>query len=168
MAIKEEEFDSSVCANTLKERTIIVADADRRDYIKIMNVSKVKTGKHGAAKVMISGKNIRTNLKAEMSFSGGAKVFVVVPVKKTYVLVEYDESEDCLFADPLVASGYAEMETLHCNEIEKDRIQLLIDTIKSAEEDSVIHFATVSCPGMILLEDITVVGSKRAARRGRG
>lgn len=162
MAISEEEFDSSVNANTLKEKTVIVADADRKDYVRITSVTKVKTGKHGAAKVMISGKNIRTNLKAEMSFSGGSKVYVVIPVKKTYVLVDFDEEEDCIYADPLISTGYTEMETLHCNEIEKDRVKLLLETIKSAGEDAVIQFATVSCPGMVLLEEIAVVGSKRS------
>lgn len=168
MTVIVEDFNSSVAASTLKEKMIIVLDVSRNDYVRIGKVTKVKTGKHGAAKVMVVGKNIRTGAKAEVSYSGSNKVYVVVPVKKTYTLVEIDEDEDCIYADPFMMSGMAEMETLHLNEIDPNSALLLKNANKSLDKnDSVITFATISYPRLIMIDDVNVVTKKSmASKRG--
>merc|ERR1712054_40915 len=132
MAVTEDDFDASVAANTLKNGTIIVGSMKNLEYIKISDISKVKTGKHGKAKVMVVGKNVKTSNKFETSFPGGAKVFVVEPKKKTVALIEIDEEEDCIYADPVHSIGTGEMQTLQMNEFDKNDIE----SIKKAFDET--------------------------------
>ncbi|KRH92913.1 Translation initiation factor 5A (eIF-5A) [Pseudoloma neurophilia] len=167
MTANIEDFDDALPANTLKPNMIIVLDASSKEYVKITSVDKVKNGKHGAAKIMITGKNVRTGNKAEVTFTGSVKVPIVQGVKTTYTLFDLDEEEDCLYAEPQTMGGQAEMITIHLNQIEKTGVELLKTTFSSIKGDEeVISFVTMEYPGFMLVESAKAVSKKSLQKRG--
>lgn len=148
-------FDDTRQANALKEGMIIVTDENNKEYVKITKKDKVKNGKHGAAKIMITGKNVRTGNKAEVTFTGGSIISIISPIKTTYVLADLDEDEDCLYAEPFISSGHSEIVTLHLNQIDKNGVELIKNTYKemNIDKDSLI-FITMVYPGLILIDSV--------------
>merc|ERR1711915_97353 len=131
---------------------IIVTDANLKDYVKVTNIDKVKTGKHGAAKVMVTGKNVRTGNKAEAQFTGSTKVPIVIPSKSTYILIDLDEEEDCLYVEPVTVTGQGEMTTLQLNEVDKAGVELIKSAYSTLnKEDDLISFVTMTYPGLLLI-----------------
>lgn len=163
MSINSDDFDDSLSANTLKEGMVIVTDIGNKDYVKITKVSKVKNGKHGAAKIMITGKNVRTNNKAEVTFTGSSKIPIILPVKTTYNLIDLDEEEDCLYVEPVTMMGHGEMITLHLNQIEKTGVELIKTSSKLLQsKDDILSFITMEYPGLILIDSVKTANKDSA------
>ncbi|KAG0416900.1 hypothetical protein EQH57_1074 [Dictyocoela roeselum] len=143
----------SVTAGSLKPKQIIVIEeGGKTDYVKVEKISKVKTGKHGAAKVMISGSNIKNKKNVELSFTGGSKVEVIVPVKKQWVLIDYDEDDDCIFARLNVNDSVPE--SLHCNEIDPECIRNFKIAYEALKDDEELIFTLVTCPKLVMIDEI--------------
>lgn len=168
MSANFDDFDDSESANKLKAGMVIVTDPNVKEYIKVTNIDKVKTGKHGAAKVMVTGKNVRTGNKAEAQFTGSTKVPIVLPSKSTYMLIELDEEEDCLYVEPITVTGQGEMMTLQLNEIDKSGVELIKTAYSSLnKEDDVLSFVTMSYPGLLLIDSVKTVSKKAMASKSR-
>merc|ERR1712116_101375 len=118
-----ESFITIVDVNSLKNGMIVIKD-EKGNLMKIKEITTCKTGKHGAAKASISGKDIRNGMNVVMSKSTAETVKVVQPKKRSYILQEFDEYDDCLYADPSVGRGQIETETLHLNQIEKSSVDV--------------------------------------------
>ena len=58
---------------------------------KVVSFSTAKTGKHGAAKAMVTGIDIFTSNKYECTFSTGDNVDAPVVVRKEYTLINIDD-----------------------------------------------------------------------------
>lgn len=58
---------------------------------KVVSFSTAKTGKHGAAKAMVTGIDIFTSNKYECTFSTGDNVDAPLVVKKEYTLLTVDD-----------------------------------------------------------------------------
>ena len=58
---------------------------------KVMDFSTAKTGKHGAAKAMVTGIDIFTSNKYECTFSTSDNVDAPLVVRKEYTLVNIDD-----------------------------------------------------------------------------
>ena len=69
---------------------------------KVVSFSTAKTGKHGAAKAMVTGIDIFTSGKYECTFSTSDNVDAPVLERKEYTLVDIDEDGFCSLMD---ASG---------------------------------------------------------------
>lgn len=166
MTENTESFDDTRQANALKEGMVIVTDESTKEYVKITKRDKVKNGKHGAAKIMITGKNVRTGNKAEVTYTGGTIVSIVSPIKTTYVLSDLDDEEDCLYAEPFVSSGHAEIQTLHLNQIDKNGVELIRNTYKEINNDKEsIVFITMAYPGLILVDSVKAVSKQSIQAR---
>ncbi|KAG0441190.1 hypothetical protein DMUE_1237 [Dictyocoela muelleri] len=143
----------SITAGSLKPKQIIVIDeGGKTDYVKVDKISKVKTGKHGAAKVMISGSNIKNKKNVELSFTGGTKVEVIVPIKKQWILIDYDEDGDCIFGRPNVIDSIPE--TIQCNMIDQECIRNFKAAYEALKDDEELIFTLVTCPKLVLIDDI--------------
>ena len=62
---------------------------------KVTEFSTAKTGKHGAAKAMVTGLDIFTGNKLECTFSTGENVDAPVVSKAEYQLVDIDDDGFC-------------------------------------------------------------------------
>lgn len=153
-----ESFITIVDVNSLKNGMIVINE-EKGNFFKIKEITTCKTGKHGAAKASISGKDIRNGMNVVMSKSTAETAKVVQPKKRSYILQEFDEYDDCLYADPSVGRGQIETETLHLNQIEKSSVDVLKSMIDSHPDDE-ITFTTVTYPGFVLLEDIRTIKKK--------
>ena len=58
---------------------------------KVVSFSTAKTGKHGAAKAMVTGIDIFTSNKYECTFGSGDNVDAPLVVRKEYTLINIDD-----------------------------------------------------------------------------
>ena len=77
-----------VQAGTLKKGSLVMI----KDHpCKVVDFSTAKTGKHGAAKAMVTGIDIFTSNKYECTFSTGDNVDAPVVSKTEYSLINIDD-----------------------------------------------------------------------------
>ncbi len=75
-------------ANCLKQGSLVMI---KGHPCKVVSFSTAKTGKHGAAKAMVTGIDIFTAQKYECTFSTGDMVDAPVATKTDYRLINIDE-----------------------------------------------------------------------------
>ncbi|KAF7681008.1 hypothetical protein TCON_2378 [Astathelohania contejeani] len=154
MENKEEQFES-ICASSLKPRQVMaIENGGNMEYLKISNISKVKTGKHGAAKVIVEGQYLGSGNNGVMSFNGGIKVNVVVPKKKMYDLIDFDEHNDTILVKLSAEGAHDIIELPTQNLSAEDK-----ESLKSAFEDSQtsgkeVSFSFTTCYGYSKVDDI--------------
>lgn len=93
--INQEVDSEPICAGDLKVKDVYTVDElGRGDYIKVLELTKVKTGKHGAAKVIIKGKVLNTGKNCDKSYTSAQSVTRVSMKKLSFVIEEvFDETE---------------------------------------------------------------------------
>jgi translation elongation factor P/translation initiation factor 5A len=69
---------------------INVGDEVERKIAQVIDVYSVKNGKHGAAKVTVMSKLLKTNANNQKQFTSSDKVYVYQPVKSVKRLVDLD------------------------------------------------------------------------------
>merc|ERR1711974_20559 len=93
MSKKVEEYDSrfsATCAGDVKTGEIISEHMSGSTYFKIKDLKKVKVGKHGAAKAMITGVNIKTQKNVELTTQQSTRLFKINPTQEAYQLLFID------------------------------------------------------------------------------
>ncbi|KAM0674308.1 hypothetical protein GVAV_001929 [Gurleya vavrai] len=109
---------------------IIVEKGEKRIYVKVTDVSKCKTGKHGAAKVMVSGKEVVSGKTYDNSFRGSDSILVSSLTKKQYILEDIFEENDDFYMRPADNSG-TPSQPHECNQFERDDVNKIIEIFMS-------------------------------------
>lgn len=92
---QDEEQDQLVSVNTLKKGSIVML---KGKPCKVTEKTSSKTGKHGHAKVILSGKDLFTNKNVEVSFQSQNMVPIPKVVKLDLIVAGMDRD---LFVDLL-------------------------------------------------------------------
>lgn len=124
-------------------------------YIRVEEIDKAKTGKHGAAKVMVTGKVLGTGKKYDGSFKGDTPLHVVTLLKKSYVLLDILEHEDSLYIRPNDTSSDFP-DTFPCGEVNPDDLAKLKEAFEAGNRGE-LTFSMVSAPGFVAIDDIKAV-----------
>ncbi|EPR79328.1 Translation initiation factor eIF-5A [Spraguea lophii 42_110] len=152
-----ESIFSKISAGDLKKGNILVLRENGYTYVKVGDISKCKTGKHGSAKALISGTNIKTTKGYEGTFSVSAGVEIAKPVKTMWIVMDIDEDDDCIYVEPNVKGGSAEMDTLQGNQINRDDVEKIYREYREMGSGDQLLIYTLMCPELILIDDIRVV-----------
>lgn len=97
---EEGQFIQTVYGSLKAGNILCHEEAGTKHYIKIKDLQKVKTGKHGAAKVMIQGKDISSNRTYNLSSPGGVTCQVVEFAKKPFILEDIIDEENGFYMRP--------------------------------------------------------------------
>ncbi|KAF7682779.1 hypothetical protein TCON_2005 [Astathelohania contejeani] len=149
-----DEFES-ICASCLKPRQVmIVKKKDSAEYLKINTISKVKTGKHGAAKVMISGQFLGLETNGNFTYNGGMKISIVVPKRKIYVLIDFDEHNDIILVKNSAETSY-EIFELPIHNLSIEDVEELKKAYKYAKmTERELTFGLTACHDYCKVDDI--------------
>lgn len=115
-------------AGSIKKGSFMVFDNDKP--CKVVDYKTAKTGKHGAAKAMITGIDIFTGRKYETTASTGHNVLVPNISRANYTVITVDETGYLTLMD---AQGATKQDLKLPDETEED--QKLSDRIKAALDE---------------------------------
>lgn len=103
---------------------------------KVVSFSTAKTGKHGAAKAMVTGIDVFTSNKYECTFSTGDKVEAPVLTRKEYTCIDINDEGFMTLMDE---NGEMK-EDLRVPEDEwlKDQVDRLRDIIAAAQKEAIV------------------------------
>lgn len=91
---------ASGCENTeagrLKAGSLVMI---KEKPCKVTHQSHAKTGKHGSAKVMLTGEDIFTHKKYECTYGSGDMVPAPLVTRKEYTLIDIDEDDFMMLMD---------------------------------------------------------------------
>ncbi|KAM0677749.1 hypothetical protein BDAP_000705 [Binucleata daphniae] len=154
MAILEVRAqEESIAAGSLKPKHLLIIDeSGRREYVRINTVQKVKTGKHGAAKVMLSGKEIKTGKTVVLTYNGGISVLIATLTKKQYVIEDIFEEEDSFYMRPNDSSGIPS-EVYPYNQMDQEDVKSVIDAFNANNRQELI-ITLMLAPGYCSFDDI--------------
>ncbi|KAK1347344.1 hypothetical protein CWI38_0210p0040 [Hamiltosporidium tvaerminnensis] len=152
---EEEQAYESVCASDVKSGNIIMLDsANKIEYYKVSDISKVKTGKHGAAKVILEGQILGSGKNITKQFNGGIKLNKVELKKKSYVLVDVDEDNDSLCVQANTTGGNEDIEYLQLNRIQESDLSKIKEYFLANEGEVV--FTAVTAKDYLAIEDLKI------------
>lgn len=154
MAILEVRTqEESVAAGSLKPRNLLILDENgRREYVRINSVQKVKTGKHGAAKVMLSGKEIISGKNVVLTYNGSISVLIATLTKKQYVIEDIFEEEDSFYMRPNDNSGVPS-EVYPYNQMDQEDVNNVINAFNENNRNELL-ITLMMAPGYCSFEDI--------------
>lgn len=154
MAKKAEDFDprySGIFAGDLKKDEIISTEMGGDAYVKIKEVKRVKVGKHGSAKVLFSGVNLKTQKNVEWTGQQTTRLFKLTPTMEPCQLLFIDSDS--------IHLSKATDSTVVLEIYNKDiavGLDELMKVEETLEEGQDLNLTLVSYPAFHILKEIRV------------
>lgn len=127
-------------------------EGGNKAYIKIRQLQKVKTGKHGAAKVMIQGKDISSGKSFIHTSPGGVTCSVVELTKKPFILEDIIDEENCFFMRPNDNSNLGS-DCYYCDKMDEEDVKEVRSQFE-ANNRGELSLMIVMAAGYISFENI--------------
>lgn len=142
-----------ISAGSLKPKHLLIVEENKnRKYVKVKTVTKVKTGKHGAAKVMVTGKELDTGATSVLTFNGGNSVTVATLTKKQYVVEDIIEVNGEFYMRPNDSSGEGSQPYPY-NKMDEEDVNNVIKAFEENNREELI-VTLMMAPGYFSIEDI--------------
>ncbi|KAF7702654.1 hypothetical protein CDIK_0504 [Cucumispora dikerogammari] len=142
---------SGTTAGTAKVGETVSLERGGNEYCKIKNTKRVKPGKHGAAKVIITGVNIMTGKCIEWQFTQSTTLYKVASTQETYLLLHIDvETKEIHYQKPNDPSDY---KVMSFSQIAVGLDDLILKEGELGENDE-LTFILCEYPSFSILKDI--------------
>lgn len=139
-----------------KKDVFTLEEPGKGEYYKVSELKTCKTGKHGAAKVLIKGKVLNNNKNFDKSFTGSSTVILVNMKKQSYVIEDIIDDGDILYMKPNDNSDiYAS--NFYTGQIYKDDVKKIIeqfDAITKGGKTTAIVNLLIAPNFIRLIEDL--------------
>lgn len=137
----------------ISNKDIICESLDKKDYLQVKSFKTVKTGKHGAAKMMIEAVSIRTTNNNPTTGSQSAQWFKVTPYTTMYVFLHGNMEAGEINIQK--ATDMADYRTVYTREIVTGLDQLLEKEEKLGDDEE-LAFSLIEYPDFMVIKNIMV------------